>query len=272
MGGHSGQVGGADEAGQSSDMAGSGGDGDDGAAGDGAAPATPLAIYPQEFPVDVSCGQAPSQATLEIQNNGAAPLTLSNVSADSDYVVDVDLPLTITPSGLGTLSVTAPKPKVNAKLGGVSSGTLSFDTNEPGNPTHHIKLTTTLFGGSMEFLDGDGEPLSPAALTLTAPSSVDCPNSATYRLHNTGNLAFRLSGPTFPNHIGGTTTPDGGVLLAPDGYAEFRVGGVSLPGDACSGAGVVAFTVDDAYCGSAPSLSVTWPAGSLSSCACVAPH
>ncbi len=253
-------------------MAGSRGDSDDGAAGDGEAPATPLAIYPQEFPVDVSCGESSSETTLEIQNNGAEPLTISNLSADSGYAVSADLPLIIAPSGLGTLSVTAPAPKANAKLGTTSSGSLSFDTNEPGNPTHHIKLETTLFGGSMEFLDDNGEPLSPATLTLDAPSSVDCPSSATYRVHNTGNLAFRLNGPTYPAHIGGTTTGDDGILLAPDGYAEFRVGGVSLPGDACNGAGLVAFTVDSAYCGSAPSLNVTWPLGSLSSCACTAPQ
>ena len=275
MAGHSGQGGGqgggAGDAGQTSEASGTGGTPDDGAAGDVGIPDTPHAIFPAVFQVDVGCGETPSVATLVLQNGGGEPLTISKLSADSDYTVDVDLPLTLAPGALGNVLVTPPAQKADAKVGDATMGTLTFTTNEPGTATHHIELITTLFGGGMEFLDKNGDPLPGASLTLSYASPDECPASTNFRVHNTGNLAFKLTGPTFPLHFGGTSTGEGGVSLAPDGYAEFKIGSVAASGDACSGTGQLTFTAGTGFCGPVPTLNVIWPAGSLTSCVCTAP-
>jgi hypothetical protein len=252
-------------------MSGTGGEPDAGAAGDVGMPATPYAVFPEEFQVDVGCGQTPSAATLVLQNGGAQPLTISQLSADSDYVVHVDLPLTIGPGASSNVLVTAPAPKAEAKVGDATMGTLTFTTNEPGTATHRITLVTTLFGGSLEFLDKDGNPLPASSLTLSYSSPDECPDSATYRVHNTGNLAFDLTGPSFPAHFGGTSTGASGVSVAPDGYAEFKIGSVAASGEVCSGNGQLAFTAGSGFCGAVPTLNVIWPEGSLAGCVCTAP-
>ena len=270
--GHSGQGDEIGNAGEGSEVSGAGGERDDGAAGSAGAfdaPDGPLANYPSELLVDVGCGQAPTAVALVIQNGGELPLTITSVSTDAGYSVTVDVPLTIAPHELVDWPVTAAAPKSDAQLGSTSSGTLSFVTNEPGTPTHHVKLDTTVYGGHLEFVDEDGNALS--SLTLTSPSSVECPTSAAYRLHNTGNLAVHLTGPSFPAHIAGTTIGSDGMTVQPDDYASFSVSGVSSPGDACSGGGTLSFAVTGAYCGALPTLNVTWPAGTLTSCECDVP-
>ena len=269
--GHSGQGGASGDAGQPTDSSGSAGEPDDGAAGDVGMPVTPYAIFPARFTVDVGCGLAPSATTLVLQNGGGQPLTISKLSADSDYVVEVDLPLTIAPGASGSVLVTAPAPSVDAKIGDMTTGTLTFTTNEPGTRTHEIELFSQLFGGGLEFLDKSGNPLPDASLSLSYASPDECPTSATYRAHNTGNLAFVLSGPSFPVHFGGTSTGASGVSLAPDDYVEFRVGGVAASGEVCSGSGQLTFNVGDGFCGAVPKLNVDWPAGSLTDCVCTAP-
>jgi hypothetical protein len=267
--GHSGQ--GAD-AGRTSEIPEGGGDSDGGAAGDVGMPATAHAIFPERFHVDVGCGLTPSAVPLLIQNGGAQPLTISKLSADSEYGVDVDMPLTIAPGDSGKVLVTAPAPTANAVVGETTAaGTLTFTTNEPGTATHHIELISTLFGGGLEFLDKSGNPLPDASLVLHYSSPTECPDSVTYRVHNTGNLAFKLMGPAFPVHFGGTSTGASGMSLTPDGVAEFRIGGVTTAGEVCSGAGQLTFTVGSGFCGAVPALNVIWPAGSLTSCVCTAP-
>ncbi len=269
--GHSGQGGGAGDAGQTSESSGSGGAPDEGAAGDFGMPETPYAVFPTEFQADIACGETPSAATLVLQNGGGQPLTISKLSADSGYTVEVELPLTLPPRASGNVLVTPPAPQAGAKLGDASQGTLTFSTNEPGTATHHVKLVSTLFGGGLEFLDKDGDPLPDASLTLSYPSPDECPESTTYRVHNTGNLAFELTGPIFPVHFGGTSTGASGVSLEPDGFAELKVGAVAAAGEVCSGNGQLTFTPGSGFCGTAPKLNVVWPASSLSNCVCTAP-
>jgi hypothetical protein len=87
---------------------------------------------------------------------------------------------------------------------------------------------------------------------------------------NTGNVAFTLLGPTFPAHFGGRSTGTTGASVAPGDFAELKVGGVSDPGAACSATGELVFTVQGAFCGAAPKLSVVWPSNGGSNCACTA--
>jgi hypothetical protein len=133
-----------------------------------------------------------------------------------------------------------------------------------------VLLNTTLFGGQFEFTDHDGTPLS-AALPLTYLSSDACPDNVRYRVHNTGNLAFALLGPTFSSHLGGTSTGESGQNVAPDEYVELTVSGNSSTDGACSGSGTLTFTVQGGFCGSVPKLSVTWPTNiETAGCSCKA--
>jgi len=273
FGGHSGLGGGGESnAGQPpDDTSGSAGESDDGAAGDVGMPDTPLAIFQKQLEVNVACAEAtPEASAFLIRDGGSQALTITSASADSGYVVKGTLPLNIQPGESGTLLITPPAPKDGSMLGDTSTGTLTFATNEPGSPSHQVTLNTTLFGAKLEFADSDGMPLA-SGLSLTYLNSTQCPDTATYRVLNTGNLAIKLFGPTFPAHLGGTTAGVSGMSIAPGGYLELKVGGVSSPGDACSGSGELSFTVGDALCGTLPPLAVDWPTNEQPSCSCTAP-
>jgi hypothetical protein len=272
-GGHAGRAG-ADtgEAGQTSNDAGthSGGGDDAGAAGEASEAPAPLAIFPSQLQVDVGCGKSADPVELLIRNEGDLPLAISNAAASAGYAIEAQLPLRIEPLASATLQVTPPPPKATASVGDTSTGSLTFVTNEPGSPSHQVLLNTTVFGGQFDFTDSDGTPLTDA-LPLTYLSSDVCPDDVAYRVHNTGNLAFTLFGPTFPTQLGGTSTGSSGRNVPPDGYVELTVGGNSAPNGACSGGGELTFTVQGSFCGPVPKLSVTWPANvQTTGCACSA--
>ena len=271
--GHAGHGGGhSSDAGDANEVAGNRGlSGDDGgAAGERGLAARPLAIFPNQLQVDVGCGATPDPTELVIRNDGLLPLTISGATASAGYLVNGQLPLQIAANASAVLLVTPPAPKATASVGDKSTGDLSFVTNETDSPTHEIRLNTTLFGGQFEFTDGNGTPLG-GSLQLTYLSSDACPDDVRYRVHNIGNLAFTLIGPTFPAHLGGSSTKVSGQNVAPDQYVELKVGGNSATDGACSGSGELSFTVQGSFCGSVPKLSVTWPQNiATSSCKCSA--
>lgn len=256
-GGHGGQLG---EGGQSTDDGGNQSAGGDnaGAAGEGSLTAAPLAIFPQQLEVDVGCGADTEPSELVIRNGGLLPLTISSATASAGYVVDTELPLQIATGMSAELQVTPPAAKATASVGDKSSGVLTFVTDEADGTSHEVQLNTTLFGGQFQFTDGSDNPLR-AGLPLTYLSSDSCPDNVRYRVRNTGNLAFTLFGPTFPIHLGGTSTGANGQSVPPDGYIELQVGGNSGSDGACSANGELIFTVQGSLCGSVPKLSVTWP-------------
>jgi len=244
--------------------------GDGGAAGEGINPAAPLAIFPNQLQVDVGCGASNEPTALVIRNAGSLPLTIQSATATAGYMVGTPLPLQIASQSSAALQVTPPVAKASAKIGDESSGKLTFETDEAAQATHTVQLNTTLYGAQLEFTDGDGKALA-GPLTLTYLSSSACPDNVKYRVHNTGNLAFTLLGPTFPVRLGGTSTPKAGVSVEPDDFAELQVAGNSTSDGACSGSGDLTFTVQGAFCGTVPKLSVVWPANTeTSGCACVA--
>jgi hypothetical protein len=244
-----------------------------GPTGDGGASPMPVAVFQTELEVDVGCDGVTPGVNLLIQNAGDEPLVISSANADSGYLVTTPLPLQIAPGAAGNLQVMPPAPSDGLDAGAVSTGQLSFTTNEPGAPAHEVTLTTTLYVGSFEFTDSDGLPIK--TLTLSYGSGSSCPDPATYRIHNTGNVAFTVLGPTFPTHFSGTDLGANGQAIPPDGYAELLVGGVSAPGAVCNGAGELAFSVTGVFCGAVPQLAVEWPLSIApnpgSSCACAAP-
>ena len=246
------------EAGQTPSSGGDSGDGGEGGELPVGIPARPLAVFSSSLEVNASCGSVQPETTFLIQNGGSQTLTINSASADSGYVVTAELPLSIAPGAGASLLVTPPAPKASAQLGDMSTGTLSFTSNEPGTSTHTVALTTTLFGAHYEFTDHDGMPLG-TTLTLTYLDESTCPDTLKYRVHNTGNVAFTLHGPTFPANLGGTTTGADGQSVAPDDFVELMVGGNSAPGDACSASGVLSFSTTGSFCGNAPTLNVVWP-------------
>jgi hypothetical protein len=261
---------GANDAGPTNNGGSSSGGGDVRGEGGSAAPG-PVAEFPSQLEADVGCNMTTVDAVLLIINSGDEPLVISSASADSGYTVKTALPLEIAAGAGGTLLVTPPTPAAGADAG-IITGKLSFTTNEPGMPTHVVTLSSAVFDGSFEFTDSNGAPIT--SLELSYGSSNSCPDLSKYRIHNTGNVAFTVLGPTFPTHLGGTSLGSNGQAIPPDGFAELMVGGVSAPGTSCSGAGSLTFTVMGTFCGTAPTLNVVWPASSDpdagSSCACTA--
>jgi hypothetical protein len=229
-------------------------------------PPTPLALYPSTLDANVGCNSAPD-ATLLIQNAGGSLLMVTDASADSGYVVKTALPLSIEPGAAGALLITPPVAVENSPLGTLSSATLSFRTNEPTLPEHHVSLSSELFRAELEFTDHDGVPLS-APLTLSHLNDAACPDTIKYRVHNRGNVAVTLLGPTFPANFSGTNTGGTGQSIAPGEYVELMIGGVSEPGSLCGASGQLTFTTKGSYCGAAPSLRVIWPPSAGPTCAC----
>ena len=251
-------AGGSNTSGTGQATGGDAGMGEGTSAAEGGASPEPVAVFQSALEADVGCNMTTPDASLVIQNTGDEPLVITKASADSGYIVKTVLPLDIAASASGTLLIAPPTPSATADAGAMSSGKLSFSTNEPGSPTHQVTLNTTVFEGSFEFTDSDGTPIS--NLTLGYDSANSCPNLTKFRLHNTGNATFTVLGPNFPAHFGGTSLGSNGQAIPPDGFAEMLVGGVSAPGNACSGSGVLSFTVMGPLCGSPPQLNIAWPA------------
>ncbi|HYQ42414.1 MAG TPA: hypothetical protein VER11_10600 [Polyangiaceae bacterium] len=274
--GHRGALGGSggvssDNAGQGPSDDGGSSPGDDaGAGGEIIMPAAPLAMFPGQLQVNVGCGTETESAEFLIRNAGLLPLTISSATATEGYAVKTELPLQIAAMSSGLLQIAAPKPIALASVGDMTTGTLTFVTNETDAPSHEVQLSTTLFGGLLEFTDGDGKRLN-GALPLTYLSSDACPDNVTYRVHNTGNVAFTLFGPTFSPHFGGTSTGTSGRAVGPDQYIELEVSGNSMSDGACSGSGELTFTVQGSFCGAVPKLAVSWPVNvATSGCTCAA--
>jgi len=254
--------------------------GDDGAGtagmseGAGGASAEPLAIYPSALEADVGCNQETPSVALLIQNRGNEPLVISKASVSEGYTLGATLPLTIAPGASGSLSVTPPAASSDADAGAITSGKLSFTTNEPGTPTHEVTLNSATYEGRFEFTDSDGKPIT--SLSLVYDSGGACPVLTKYRIHNLGNATFTVLGPTFPSHFSGTTLGSSGHALAPGAYVELMAGAVSGNDDACQATGDLSFTVMGTFCGTVPKLRVVWPvssdpdAGGVS-CACTVP-
>lgn len=246
-------------------------DGGSAGASESAVPA-PWAVFPDRLEVDVACGVAAVSAEFVIQNRGSLPLVIASAKADSGYELGGAFPRTIAPRASEVVVVTPPAPKSGARIGETSDGTLSFVTNESGETTHQVALTSTLFGAKLQFTDRDGAPLG-TTLTLSHLGAQSCPDTLKYRVRNAGNLSFTLLGPTFPSHFAGTTTGMTGVEVAPDAEIELQLAAVSGSGNVCSANGVLSFSGKGAFCDPIPSLNVSWAATATSpaaGCMCTA--
>jgi len=251
--------------------------GDDGSSSAGAndaaggAAAQPLAVFPSALEADVGCNHVMPSVALVIQNGGDEPLEIRTANVSEGYTLNTTLPLTIAPGASASLSLTPPAANADADAGAVTTGKLSFTTNEPGTPTHVVTLNSTTYEGRFEFTDSNGHPIT--SLPLAYDSGGACPGLTKYRIHNLGNVTFTVLGPTFPSHFSGATLGASGHAIAPDAYVELMVGADSGSDNACQATGDLSFSVMGAFCGAVPSLHVVWPVSSdpdagTTSCAC----
>lgn len=110
----------------------------------------PIASFPgTTLAVTVGdCGKGPdSTATLTIQNTGVAPLQLfSPASTMGDFALVSYTTTPIAASGTGTIVIQALHP-AGAGARGTLDDTLTFQTNEPNNPTYKVAVTVTTICG-----------------------------------------------------------------------------------------------------------------------------
>jgi len=178
------------------------------------------------------CGVAtPGTQSLTITNTSTtSPVTISGAGATGGFTVLTTLPLTIAPSGTGSLVVRPPASVVGTDLGGSSkTGTLSFTTNETGNPTHDTALTSTVMGANIVFTDtADTTPIT--SISLDAADACPAPRSVAIR--NTGNVGitgFQRSGSD--NNFAFQQTPSSAI--AGGAFTTLTVGAYTT--NSCSG-------------------------------------
>lgn len=140
------------------------------------------------FPaMTADCGAAtPGDGTLTITNTSTtSSVTISSADATDGFTVTSTLPMTIAANSTGTLSVRPPVSVIGTDVGGATkTGTLSFTTNEDGNPTHTAGLTSTVVGANIVFTQADDTtPITSVSLE----SSSGCPSTQTVWIRNTGN-------------------------------------------------------------------------------------
>jgi hypothetical protein len=159
----------------------------------------PIAVF-SSAPITYAprCGQvAPAAVPLSIANNGTSALSISSVVASAGFTI-TKLPAgPIPPSGKDTIMVQANAPSGEAG-GSVRAGTVSFSTNEFGNPSYKVGLSATIQGANLAFTDSKGSAISSQPLVCcgsTSPCEVwwYCPYTGlTYYVTNTGNEAATL--------------------------------------------------------------------------------
>jgi hypothetical protein len=112
----------------------------------------PIASFPgTTLAVTVGdCGKGPdSTATLTIQNTGVAPLQLfSPASTMGDFALVSYTTTPIAASGTGTIVIQALHP-AGASADGTLDDTLTFQTNEPNDPTYKVAVTVRTLCGNL---------------------------------------------------------------------------------------------------------------------------
>jgi hypothetical protein len=143
--------------------------------------AVPVATY-ASAPVapTATCNGTTTQASLQISNTGAAPLTISNAASKNGTFTIVSSPA--SPIGVGSNDSIVIQPVAigQGTAGGSSiNDTLTFQTNEPGNPTRSASVGTTVMGANLVFTG-----LSSGAALITTPAC----GTIDYAVKNTGNM------------------------------------------------------------------------------------
>jgi hypothetical protein len=100
------------------------------------------------FRLRTTCGATGNQQTLTITNSGSSPLTFSGVNSTTGYaqIVSSSAGVSIAPGDTGTIVIQARPPVIGTDAAGTYGDTITFTTNELGNPTHSVPVTVTIHG------------------------------------------------------------------------------------------------------------------------------
>jgi hypothetical protein len=155
------------------------------------------------------CGAGtPAAVNVAVANNGDEPLVISSATATGGFVVTSTIPLTVPAGASRNVGVRPPTAAVGADPAGtVKTGTLSLTTNEIGNPTRTVGLSSTVTGAALAVTPAPGSTIAFGNVNAGSPAS------QSYSVRNTGNLAATVSiattGPGFS-----ATRPNGGTIPA----------------------------------------------------------
>jgi hypothetical protein len=141
--------------------------------------AVPIATYSAPVAASATCNGTTTNGSLQISNTGAAPLTISNPASKNGTFTIVSSPTTI---GVGSNDSIVIQPVAigqGTAGGSTISDTLTFQTNEPGNPTRSASVGIAVMGANLTFTG-----ISNATALITTPSC----GTVDYSVSNTGNM------------------------------------------------------------------------------------
>jgi hypothetical protein len=139
----------------------------------------------------VTCGDpATPPGSLLIQNTGGSDLTITNVISALGRITITKTPGTIPAGQSGSISFTVNAPVIGTDKAGTYKDSLSFTTNEFGNPSYAIEVDVTVKGANLAFVDGTGSPITQVMASGPACST---PSFTPYGVANTGNVDVTVS-------------------------------------------------------------------------------
>jgi hypothetical protein len=142
--------------------------------------AVPVITTSGSLALSTTCGSAGSQATLTLTNSGNAPATVTVSPSPGTVYTIVSEPASVPAGGQASIVVQG----VQGPTGGATtSGTLTFTTNEPVNPTHTATVTNAISGANLSVTQ-------PAALTDNSSCSA---TPVSFSVNNTGNMTASLT-------------------------------------------------------------------------------
>ncbi|MGH9886495.1 MAG: choice-of-anchor D domain-containing protein, partial [bacterium] len=155
------------------------------------------------------CGAGtPASVNIAVANNGDVPLVISSATATGGFVVTSSIPLTVPAGASRNLGVRPPAATVGTDPAGtVKTGTLSLATNEIGNPTRNVSLSSTVTGAVLAVTPAPGSTIAFGNVNAGTPAS------QTYSVRNTGNLNATVTVATTGAGFS-ATRPNGGTIPA----------------------------------------------------------
>jgi hypothetical protein len=225
-----------------------------------------VADFPATVTTAIECGVAvPATVDVTITNSGPDPLVIASATASDGFAVATATPITIAAGASAALAVRPAPAVIGTDLAGSTrTGTLSFVTNESGDPTRTVALSAAIDGANLiihDSSDPEGDPLG-----LLRMSSSACPQREQLFIHNIGNRPATLTAPTATGFAFGPFSPS--AVVEADDYVVQPVT-VSTNG-LCGGTAVIRYEATGAVCSELPvALNATFSiTGDSSNCFC----
>jgi hypothetical protein len=208
-----------------------------------------VAGFPASVTTAIECGVAvPAIVDVTITNSGPDPLVIASATASDGFAVVTATPITIAAGASAALAVRPAPAVIGTDIGGSTrTGTLSFVTNESGDPTRTVALSAAIDGASLVVRDSP-EPGDP--LPVLSMSSTGCPPSTQLFIHNVGNRPATLTSPTATGFGFGAFSPS--EVVEPDDYVVQPVGVVTS--GRCAGTAAIRYQATGAICSEQPAV------------------